>query len=162
MAAHRPIVGVLHPGRMGTAVAAAAKPVAAQVLWAERGRSRTTTKRAEWADLVAVPTVADLVRRSDVVIALCPPHAALDVARAVAAAGGVELYLEANALPAASLAVVTALLGAGHVVGAAVVGPPPWRHGTTVLHLSGPRSHEVAALFAASPLATSVAERANP
>lgn len=156
MAAHRPIVGVLHPGRMGTAVAAAAKPVAAQVLWAERGRSRTTTKRAEWADLVAVPTVADLVRRSDLVIALCPPHAALDVARAVAAAGGADVYVDANAVPPATLQAMIALLGAEHVVSGAIVGPPPWLAGTTVLHLRGLRAREVAALFEGSPLATSV------
>lgn len=154
--AARPTVGVLHPGAMGTAVAAAAQAAAAQVIWAEEGRSRATTKRAEWADLVAVPTVADLVRRSDVVISLCPPHAALDVARAVADAGGVDLYVEANAVSPATVEVVAALLGAEHVVDGAVVGGPPWQDGEAVLHLSGARSAEVASLFGASPLATSV------
>ncbi|GAB3596222.1 hypothetical protein GCM10027446_22750 [Angustibacter peucedani] len=152
----RPTVGVLHPGQMGTAVAAAAKPLAAQVIWAEEDRSRATTKRAEWADLVAVPTVSDLVRRSDVVLSLCPPHAALDVARAVHEAGGVDLYVEANAVAPATVEAVAALLGAEHVVDGAVTGPPPWQADEAVLHLSGPRSAEVVALFAGSPLATSV------
>ncbi len=158
-AARRPTVGVLHPGAMGTAVAAAAKPGASQVIWAEEGRSRATTKRAEWADLVAVPTVADLVRRSDVVVSLCPPHAALDVARAVSAAGGVDLLVEANAVSPATVEAVAALLGADHVVDGAVVGGPPWRADQAVLHLSGPRAPEVTTLFEGSPLATSVVGR---
>ena len=41
---------------MGAALGAALKPVAAQVIWAAAGRSDATSKRAEIADLVAVPT----------------------------------------------------------------------------------------------------------
>ncbi len=152
-----PIVGLLHPGQMGTAVAAAVQLHAGPVLWAEAGRSPATTKRAEWADLLAVRTVADVARRSDVVISLCPPHAALDVARQVAEAGGVELFLDANAVAPSTMDEIGAVLGAAHVVDGAVIGPPPWKAGRTVLHLSGPRSAEVAALFADGPLTAQLA-----
>lgn len=48
----RPVIGVLHPGAMGASVGSALKPVAGAVIWAAAGRSITTSKRAEIADLV--------------------------------------------------------------------------------------------------------------
>lgn len=151
-----PVVGLLHPGQMGTAVAAAVRSHAGPVLWAEADRSRETTKRAEWADLLAVRTVADVARRSDVVISLCPPHAALEVAQQVADAGGVDLYLDANAIAPSTVNRIAKLLGAEHVVDGAVLGPPPWKPDKTVLHLAGARAPEAAALFNSGPLATRI------
>jgi hypothetical protein len=74
-AATAPVIGILHPGAMGAAVGNALKPVAGAVIWAAAGRSLTTSKRAETADLVGVPDVAELARRADVVISVCPPDA---------------------------------------------------------------------------------------
>ena len=51
----RPVIGILHPGVMGASVGSALKPVAGAVIWAAAGRSVTTSKRAEIADLVGVP-----------------------------------------------------------------------------------------------------------
>ena len=82
----RPVVGVLHPGAMGAAVGSALRPRVGAVIWADAGRSHATAKRAELADLVAVPDVAAVARRSDVIISVCPPHAAREVAAEVAAA----------------------------------------------------------------------------
>ena len=82
----RPVIGILHPGAMGAAVGNALKPVAGAVIWAAAGRSLTTSKRAETADLVGVPDVAELARRADVVISVCPPDAARAVAEEVARA----------------------------------------------------------------------------
>ncbi|MFL6073435.1 MAG: DUF1932 domain-containing protein [Mycobacteriales bacterium] len=154
-----PVVGILHPGAMGAALGAALKPKAAAVLWAAEGRSRATSKRAEVADLVAVRNVGDLVRRSDLVISICPPDAALDVAREVAAetpAGSRALYLDANAVAPGTVREIGALLGADRVVDGAVIGAPPWREGTTVLHLSGPHAGAVAGLFAGTTLRVEV------
>ena len=77
----RPVVGVLHPGAMGAAIGSALRPRAGAVIWAAAGRSQATSKRAELADLVAVPDVAALARRSDVILSVCPPHAARETAR---------------------------------------------------------------------------------
>jgi Domain of unknown function (DUF1932) len=121
------------------------------VLWAAEGRSDATSKRAELADLVAVRNVDDLVRRSDLVISICPPHAALDVAREVAAARRADsraLYLDANAVAPGTVREIGALLGTDRVVDGAVIGGPPWQEGTTVLHLSGQHADAVAGLFA--------------
>ncbi|MGH8965849.1 MAG: NAD(P)-dependent oxidoreductase, partial [Actinomycetes bacterium] len=103
----RPVVGILHPGVMGAALGSALKPRAGVVVWAAADRTHATAKRAELADLVAVPDVAELARRAHVVISICPPHAALDVAQQVAAAVADRpdppLYLDANAVAPATV-----------------------------------------------------------
>jgi 3-hydroxyisobutyrate dehydrogenase-like beta-hydroxyacid dehydrogenase len=156
----RPVVGVLHPGAMGAAVGAALRPAAGAVIWAAAGRSAATSKRAELADLVAVPDVAALARRADVIISVCPPHAARDVAEQVAdaLAGRAEqpVYVDANAVSPATVRDLAALLGPATVVDGAVIGPPGWEPGRTVLWLSGAVAPAVAALFAGSPFTARV------
>jgi hypothetical protein len=151
----RPVIGVLHPGAMGASVGSALKPVAGAVIWAAAGRSITTSKRAEIADLVGVPDVAELARRADMILSICPPQAARDVAEQVAAALGDRpdrpLYVDANAVSPSTVRGIGALLGAEHVVDATIAGPPAWEPGGTVLWLSGAAAGTVAALFAGSP-----------
>jgi hypothetical protein len=151
----RPVVGVLHPGAMGAAVGSALKPVAGAVIWAAAGRSLITSKRAELADLVGVADVADLARRADVIVSVCPPHAALDVAGQVADAldGRPDrpVYLDANAVSPGTVARIGELLGPPTVVDGAIIGPPAWEPGPTVLWLSGAAAPAVAGLFAGSP-----------
>jgi 3-hydroxyisobutyrate dehydrogenase-like beta-hydroxyacid dehydrogenase len=158
LAGRRPVIGVLHPGAMGAAIGVALRPLAGQVIWAEAGRSDATAKRAEIADLVAVPTLADLVRRSDMVVSICPPHAAVAVAEAVAQVGAPpEIYLDANAVAPVTARRVGDLLGADRVVDGAIIGGPAYdRAAGTKLWLSGERASAVAELFASSAFATGV------
>jgi hypothetical protein len=143
---------------MGAAVGSALRPRAGAVIWAAAGRSDATSKRAELADLVGVPDVAAVARRSDVIISVCPPHAARAVADEVAAAcapsdgaGRRPVYVDANAVSPATVRAIGECLGAHRVVDGAIIGPPPWEPGHTVLWLSGPAADDVAALFAGSP-----------
>jgi 3-hydroxyisobutyrate dehydrogenase-like beta-hydroxyacid dehydrogenase len=142
---------------MGAAIGSALKPVAAAVVWAAAGRTQATSKRAELADLVGVPDVAAVARRCDVIISICPPHAALDVAQQVAAAlpersGPPPIYVEANAVSPATVARIGDLLGpAAILIDGAVIGPPAWKPGTSVLWLAGPGAAIIAGLFAGSP-----------
>lgn len=149
----RPVVGILHPGAMGAALGSALKPAAGQVIWAAAGRSQQTAKRAELADLVGVPDVAALTRRADLVVSICPPHAAEDVAGQVAAAAieRYPLYLDANAVAPRTVRRIGDLLGRERVVDGAVIGPPAWQRGSTVLWLSGAAAGPVAELFDGSP-----------
>jgi 3-hydroxyisobutyrate dehydrogenase-like beta-hydroxyacid dehydrogenase len=154
----RPVVGVLHPGAMGAAIGSALRPRAGAVVWAAAGRSQATSKRAELADLVGVPDIAALARRSDVVISVCPPHAARAVADEVAAAldgppGGARrpIYVDVNAVSPATVRAIADRFGAERVVDGAIIGPPAWERGHTVLWLSGAAARDVAALFAGSP-----------
>jgi 3-hydroxyisobutyrate dehydrogenase-like beta-hydroxyacid dehydrogenase len=89
------VVGLLFPGEMGAQIGAAAR---AQVLWASEGRSGATRRRAAAAGLADAGTVAALVARSDVLLSVCPPEIAEEVAAAVADLGFGGLYVEANAV----------------------------------------------------------------
>lgn len=140
---------------MGAAMGAALRRVAGAVIWAAEGRSITTSKRAELADLVGVPDTAALAARADVIVSICPPHAALDVAREVASAlaGSPRrpLYLDANAVAPRTVTAIAELLGPEHTVDGAVIGPPAWEPGETVLWLSGQGADALAQLFEGSP-----------
>jgi 3-hydroxyisobutyrate dehydrogenase-like beta-hydroxyacid dehydrogenase len=147
-------VGLLHPGEMGSAVGGILRAAGARVLWASEGRSRASRERAETAGLVDVRTLAALVGESGVVLSVCPPHAAVDVARQVAARRFAGVYLDANAVsPGTARATGSILEEAGaRFVDGGIVGPPPKTPGTTRLYLSGKEAGRVAALFTAGSL----------
>jgi hypothetical protein len=143
-------VGLLHPGEMGAAVGAALTAGGAHVLWAAEGRSDATRARAEAAGLTDVGTLARLVERSETIVSVCPPHAALDLARAVSACGFTGAYVDVNAVaPATAREIASA---SGRVTDGGIIGGPPRVTGTTRLYLSGPGADDAAGLFAGSPL----------
>src|SRR5262249_52274342 len=147
-------IGILHPGEMGGAVAAAAVAGGARVLWASDGRGDRTRQRAGRAGLEDAGTLPSLANQSDIVLSVCPPHAALDVARAVAAHRFAGTYVDANAVsPATTRAIGAIVEGAGATfVDGGIVGAPPARPGTTRLYVSGPEAARLAAPFAPRPL----------
>jgi 3-hydroxyisobutyrate dehydrogenase-like beta-hydroxyacid dehydrogenase len=151
-----PTIGLLHPGEMGGAVGAALVAGGARVLWASAGRSPASRRRATAAGLHDAGTVGTLVAESDIVLAVCPPHAARDLARAVAGHGFAGTYVDANAVAPATAREIAAIVGAAGAVfvDGGLVGPPPRREGTTRLYLSGPAgdAERVARAFAAGPL----------
>jgi 3-hydroxyisobutyrate dehydrogenase-like beta-hydroxyacid dehydrogenase len=141
------VVGLLHPGEMGAAVGAALRAGNATVVWASTGRSEATARRARQAELEDVGTVGELVRRSEVILSVCPPHAAVDVARSVAGFGGV--FVDANAVSPATARRTAAIVDdvGGRFVDGGIVGPPPESAGTTRLYLSGLSAPAIAELF---------------
>jgi len=124
---------------MGAAVAAVAR---GEVWWAPEGRSDATASRAQAAGLRPAP-LPELLERCDVLLSICPPHAALEVARACAGYRGV--YCDANAISPETMRKVAGLV-AGEVVDGGIVGGPPREAGTR-LYLSGAAAAEVVALF---------------
>ena len=148
-------VGLLHPGEMGAAVGAVLRGQGVRVVWASEGRSEETRARAEAAGLEDAGSVVE-VARSDVVFSICPPHAALEVARSAEFAG---VYVDANAVsPATAREVAEAV---GEFVDGGIVGSPPREPGTARLYLSGDRASEVAELFAGSALDARVVSNAS-
>jgi hypothetical protein len=71
------------------------------VLWVPEGRGAATRKRAAEAGLDECGW-AEMAARSDVIVSVCPPAAALQVARAMAGTGFGGLYLDANAIAPAT------------------------------------------------------------
>jgi 3-hydroxyisobutyrate dehydrogenase-like beta-hydroxyacid dehydrogenase len=146
------VVGLLHPGRMGAAVGARLTEAGSRVVWCPAGRSAATARRAGEAGLDAVQDLAALAGRSDVIISLCPPAAAEDVAAAVAGTGFGGLFVEANAISPARARQVTGRFD--DAVDGCVIGPPPAQEDTARLYLSGDRrsAETVAALFDGTPV----------
>jgi 3-hydroxyisobutyrate dehydrogenase-like beta-hydroxyacid dehydrogenase len=137
-------VGILHPGEMGAAVAAALRERGEAVLWASAGRSSATAERAQEAGLEDVRDVSELCNRCEVLLSVCPPHAAVDVAREVS--GFTGTYVDANAVSPETARSIASLHA--RFVDGGIVGPPPLRAGTTRLYLSGGEAPRIAELFA--------------
>ncbi|MGH7773847.1 MAG: DUF1932 domain-containing protein [Candidatus Binatia bacterium] len=147
-------VALLHPGNMGVTIGAAAATSGARVIWASHQRSKATQERAKQAGLVDVENLANAVRVSDIVLAVCPPHAALELAQSVAEHNFSGIYVDANAVSRATaqqIGEIVTKAGASFVDGG-IIGSPVKRAGTTRLYLSGARAPEVADLFSASML----------
>jgi 3-hydroxyisobutyrate dehydrogenase-like beta-hydroxyacid dehydrogenase len=152
-------IGLLHPGAMGASVGAAARSNQHTVLWASAGRTASTGARARRANLEDAGTVAQLVKASEIVLSVCPPHAAEDVASEVTQLGFAGVYVECNAIsPDRTRAIQRIVEKTGaHYVDGGIIGGPAWtREARTRLYLSGPRAAEVAACFVGSPLETPV------
>ena len=150
----RPVIGVVHPGAMGAAVAACASPAADRVLWASQGRSAATRRRAEAAGLHDVGDLAAMCRNAEIVLSVCPPDAAVDVATTVAGSGYDGLFVDANAIAPATARHAAAIVEAAgaRFVDGGIIGSVPKVAGRTRLYLSGPGSGAVAALFEGSVL----------
>ncbi len=147
-------VVLLHPGNMGVTIGAAAAVSGARVLWVSDQRSEATRDRARQAGLVDVKDLAKALQASDVVLSVCPPHGALELARKVAEHNFRGIYLDANAVSRATAQEIGEIVtnaGASFVDGG-IIGPPVKTAGTTRLYLSGARALDVAELFSASML----------
>lgn len=139
MSQARITVGMLHPGRMGAAVAGQLRRRGTTVLWSPHGRSHATTARAAAAALEPVDDLSVLLARADVVLSLCPPAAAEDVARQIADHGFVgKIFIEANAIAPQRVRCIAHMLPKVTVVDAAVIGSPPVGGKRPKLYASGP------------------------
>lgn len=136
---------------MGAAVGAVLQGCGLRVLWASAGRSVETAERARAAGLEDVGSAENL-STSEVVLSICPPHAAREMVRSLGRFDG--LYVDANAVSPATARDVAELVRAagGRFVDGGIVGSPPHETGTTRLYLSGPHAAEVAGVFEGSVL----------
>jgi 3-hydroxyisobutyrate dehydrogenase-like beta-hydroxyacid dehydrogenase len=140
-------VGILHPGAMGAAMAGQIVTAGHSVLWVPDNRSQATADRARQAGLLSV-SIGELVRRADVILSICPPAAAEEVARSAHGYDG--LWVEANAIAPHRVTVIAGMLPHAATVDGAVIGSPPREGKATTLYLSGPGTpvDEVRELFA--------------
>lgn len=147
-------VGLLHPGEMGASIGAALRRAGAEVLWVSAGRGAATRRRAQAAGLTDAGTLPALLARSQVVLSVCPPHAAGEVARTVAAQGFGGVFVDANAVAPSTARELGAVVeqAGGRFVDGDLIGGPVRPGGATRLYLSGPAAGEVAALFAPTDL----------
>jgi hypothetical protein len=100
-----------------------------------------------------------LVERCELILSICPPDAALEVADSVHGFAG--LYVDANAIAPGTSLRARELVGCDYVDGG-IIGPPPTKPGTTRLYLSGARAGEVAEVFAGARIEARVLTGPDP
>jgi 3-hydroxyisobutyrate dehydrogenase-like beta-hydroxyacid dehydrogenase len=151
-------IGILHPGEMGISIAAAALNNNHEVYWASQGRSARTRARAEKHGLIEIGSFHELCQTCDIIISVCPPHAAKDVAQSVKETGFQGLYLDANAIsPRRSKHIGQLMESAGiRFVDGGIIGGPAWTPKETWLYLSGTFAYEVASCFSNGFLETRI------
>ena len=147
-------IGILHPGQMGSSVAAALASNAHCVSWASEGRSEASRKRASEHGFTDAVTLQQLGDSCDVLFSVCPPDQALALATTVVQAGFSGTYVDCNAISPGTGQAIAGLLADNEIeaVDGGIIGPPAWREGTTRLYLSGKQAASVAALFESSTM----------
>jgi 3-hydroxyisobutyrate dehydrogenase-like beta-hydroxyacid dehydrogenase len=142
-------IGILHPGEMGISVAAAAQKGGNSIYWASEGRSLETRQRAEKFRLNDVHTVERLCEVCSLLICVCPPHAAQDMAVKVQVSGFEGVYVDANAISPQKARVIGQIVEAAGAkfVDGGIIGPPAWEPDRTWLYLSGDEADFAASFF---------------
>jgi 3-hydroxyisobutyrate dehydrogenase-like beta-hydroxyacid dehydrogenase len=151
-------IGILHPGEMGIFIAASAKNSGCDVYWTSEGRSPATRGRAAKYGLQEAPTLKDVCKQCSIIVSVCPPHAAEDIANDVVRAGFHGVFAEANAIAPQRTIQIGKMMTKADVsfVDGGIIGLPAWKPHVTCLYLAGARADEVAACFSAGPLDTNV------
>lgn len=151
-------IGILHPGDMGISIAASAINNGYQVYWLSQNRSDRTRARAEKYDLIEIESLPQFCQTCEMIISICPPHAAEEVAQSVIEAGFAGLYLDANAISPQRAIKIGQIMKVSNIqfVDGGIIGGPVWTPKETWLYLSGEHASEVAACFSNGPLETKI------
>jgi 3-hydroxyisobutyrate dehydrogenase-like beta-hydroxyacid dehydrogenase len=157
-------IGILHPGQMGIVVAVSAQNGGNVVLWASEARSEATRKRASQAGLFDAGTLAKLCDLCPVIVSVCPPEFAEEIAEQVARRSYRGTYVDANAIaPDRTLRIARRLEehGAqfvdGGIIGPpTILGPPTVTRNRTWLYLAGERAAGIAPCFSSGPIEVEV------
>jgi 3-hydroxyisobutyrate dehydrogenase-like beta-hydroxyacid dehydrogenase len=136
---------------MGSAVGHVLTLDGTRVVATLAGRSERTGELARKAGLELLPSLAEVVRESDVVLSIAPPGEAEAIVRDLAdvarSTGARPLVADLNAVaPDTVRRMASALAGTLDLVDGAISGPPPWKPGTTRIYLSGGRAAELVTL----------------
>ena len=147
---NRRTVALLHPGEMGAAIGRCLMERGHRVTWTAQGRSAETRALADALGLELRDSLPAVLADAEIALSVCPPHAALALAEAVAGAGFRGLYADANAIASGTARAVGGCIEAagGRFVDGSIVGPPPEGGKGARLFLSGPEAETIAALFA--------------
>jgi hypothetical protein len=154
-------IAFLYPGMMGASLARALhkrKPHYT-LLTSLSGRSQASLERAESAGLENVP-LSDLVARSDIIVSILPPSAAVDLAKDIATIlpsvkrSQPPVYVEANAVAPDTVGEISTILSAHGcpVIDGCVIGGPARDGYDPKIYLSSKPEWETTMLDVASIL----------
>jgi 3-hydroxyisobutyrate dehydrogenase-like beta-hydroxyacid dehydrogenase len=147
----QPIVAVIAPGMMGSAVGQRLVENGIEVRTALGSRSEGTVARAKAAGMIGVSD--EQVAASDIILSIVPPGDALGLAERLApalrAAANKPIFVDCNALNPGTVLRIARVIeetGATFVDGGIVGGPPKAGYDGPKIYLSGPASARVAEL----------------
>lgn len=147
----QPVVAVIAPGMMGSAVGHVLAHAGLEVRTSLTGRSEATAARARAAGMVHAPD--EQIAAADIILSILPPGDAVALAERFApvlrAASKKPVYVDCNAVsPATALRVARVIeeTGATFVDGGIIGGPPSPGSKGTKIYLSGTAAAKVAEL----------------
>jgi 3-hydroxyisobutyrate dehydrogenase-like beta-hydroxyacid dehydrogenase len=149
----KPVIGILYPGEMGTALGRVLVEGGYRVVTTLEGRSVRTHRLGSEAGLEILPSFTEVVRTSEIVFSVVSPGAAVAVARQfceVAQGSPPDLlYVDANSVSPVTAAKIAALTSEAGIecVDAAVYGLATHLRTRGTVYLSGRSAQVVAALF---------------
>ena len=151
-------IGVLHPGEMGVSIAASAIHTGHWVYWVSTGRSEQTRLRAEQQNLFEMQSLSELCHTCEIILSICPPHAAEEVAKQVLAEQFRGIYLDANAISPQRVRKLHQIMAENKIrfIDGSIIGGPAWKPGGTFLYLSGEDAESIRKCFQSGPLETRI------
>jgi 3-hydroxyisobutyrate dehydrogenase-like beta-hydroxyacid dehydrogenase len=135
---------------MGVSIAQSALDSGCKVFWASEGREAATRQRASRAGLVDLGTIDRLCQECAVILSVCPPEFAVDVAEAVAHTGFTGILADLNAIAPQRKAALAKTMRERRIrfADGGIIGLPTRTRGETTVILSGEAAHDVAACLA--------------
>jgi 3-hydroxyisobutyrate dehydrogenase-like beta-hydroxyacid dehydrogenase len=151
-------IGLLCLGEMGASIAAVLRDNGHRIHWIPAGRSEETKLRAKNQGLRPLADLGEMGARCQLIVSICPPHLAEEIAIQVAASRFSGQFLEANAIsPQKSIRIEEIMIDKGiSYVDGSIIGPPfaSGDTSTTILFLSGAHAQEVEKYFSGGLLKT--------
>ena len=150
---HQSTIGILYPGEMGSSFGKLLCEAGLRVITTTEGRSPRTHHLCREAGLSVVDSLGEVLERSDIVISLVSPRAALSVARDVAAKktgfSRTLIYIDANSISPMTLTRISDVLCHVNIdfVDASIFGLASQLRQRGTLYLSGPRAKELSIQF---------------
>jgi 3-hydroxyisobutyrate dehydrogenase-like beta-hydroxyacid dehydrogenase len=150
---HQSTIGILYPGEMGSSFGKLLCEAGFRVITTVEGRSPRTHRLCHEGGLSVVASLGEVLERSDVVISLVSPGAALSVARDVAAnidgSSRSLLYIDANSISPMTATRISEVLCHGTIdfVDASIFGLASQLRQRGTLYLSGFRAKELSGQF---------------
>lgn len=146
-------IGILSIGEMGFHWAKLLKSHGVEVLTFDRDRGEVSRKRGENAGVKSVPSMAELVQSSELIVSIVVPSAAIPVATNVADAVNKSgrknlLFLDANAISPMTADEIAALLDPAGVdfVDGCIIGSAAKMGKGTIVYVSGQQASRLKAL----------------
>jgi 3-hydroxyisobutyrate dehydrogenase-like beta-hydroxyacid dehydrogenase len=151
-------IGILHPGEMGISIAACAINNGHRLYWLSQARGDKTRARAEKFGLIETKSLTEFCQTCEVIISICPPHAAEEIAQSVKQVGYEGLYLDANAISPQRAIRIGQMMETSNIrfVDGGIIGGPAWTPKETRLYVSGEGADEIAFCFTYGPLETKI------